>query len=449
MPSKKIIVIGGNAAGPAAAAKAKRVNPDADVVLYEASKFISTGTCELPYVLSGHIKDYKRIIFFDSDSFYEKKGVKVFTEHFVESINRKNKTIRIRDISTSKIKEDRYNSLILTTGTKPIQIKNIPQNAENVFGLKSVNDLLSIKEYLSQNLHKNVLIIGAGYIGIEVAESFYKLGCNVTILEKAMLPMPSAEIEIRHLLLSELEKKGIRFIGNADAKFIMSEEKVSSININGRIMDFDLILSAAGFIPNNMLSVSAGLKVGEFGGLLVDTKQRTNDANIYAAGDNTELLNFITNKPDYIPVATFAQKQGHIAGANAAGGNEYIQPFIKNIAVKIFDNAYTSIGITENEAKLKEIICDSVSTVAPNLVKVVPESRKVFGKIVFEKKTKKILGASFLGGNEVVGFGDLIASLILQKAKAEILADISYNYTPPLSPFINILSILGRKIKEV
>ncbi len=449
MSLKKIIVVGGNAAGPAAAAKAKRTDPNAEVVLYEASKFISTGTCELPYVLSGHINDYKKIIFFDSESFFAQKGVKVFTNHFVESIDRFNKSIIVKNLSTGRTQRDNYNSLILATGSTYSNQKWMPGNVENVFNLKTVSDLIGIQNFISKNSYQNVLIIGAGYIGLEAAESFYNLGCKVTIIEKEAFPMPSAETEIQHLLLSELKKEKIRFFGSKDYNFIVEDNKVKSVKIDGRYIDFDLVLNSVGVTPNNSLAISAGLKIGKFGGLLVDKKQRTSDTNIYAAGDNCEVKNFITGKNTYIPVATFAQKQGHVAGGNAAGANLYIQPLIKNIAVKLFKNSYTVVGLTEKEAKEAGILCNSVSSVVHNLVKVLPESRKVFGKIIFEKETKKILGASFIGGFETVGFANLISSLILQKSNAAILADISYNYTPPLSPFINVLSILGRRIKEV
>ncbi len=209
-----------------------------------------------------------------------------------------------------------------------------------------------------------------------------------------------------------------------------------------------MVISAIGFEPNNFLALSSGIKIGEFGGIKVDSKLKTSDASIFAAGDNIEVINKVTNKPMYLPLATLAHEYGHIAGANAAGAHFSVSPIVRNIAVKIFENVYSSVGLTSSGAYQQKINFEEVTAVVPNLVKVIPSSRKVFGKIIYEKFTSKLLGASFFGGSEVIGYADLISSQIIQNAKASILSEINYNYTPPNSPFINLLSVLGRKIKR-
>ena len=203
---KNIIVVGGNAAGPSAAAKAKRVNPSANVLLFEAGDFISTGTCELPYVLSGEIDNYKNIIFYDPSSFEKEKGVKVYTRHLVESINRKHKTISVKNLNDNSKIEILYDRLTLTTGSIVNKINNLDDSLKNVFYLKSVKDYLEIKDFISSNPFKNVLIIGAGYIGLESAEAFKNLHCNLTIFEKTKLPLPGASEEISNLILEEIKK---------------------------------------------------------------------------------------------------------------------------------------------------------------------------------------------------------------------------------------------------
>ncbi|MFH1198332.1 MAG: FAD-dependent oxidoreductase [bacterium] len=447
--AKNIIIVGGNAAGPAAAAKAKRILPDSNVLLFESGEFISTGTCELPYVLSGQIKDYHDIVFFTPSSFEQKKGVKVFAEHRVESIDKRNKKVYAKNLRNNSVLEYDYDKLILATGSKAVKLPSLPEHLENVFYLKSVADLLQIKNFIQNKHVKKVLVIGSGFIGLETAESFHSLGYEVTIIDKENLPMPPAEPEIQNLILEILKKKKINFYGGlANPKFIFTENTVSSIVLDGYKFEFDIILVAAGVKPNNSLAVSARLETGKSGGIKVDAKLKTSDPNIFAAGDCIEVVNRITNRNDYIPVATIAHATGHIAGANAAGSNLYTQPVVKNIAVKIFENSLSIVGLTLSEATIHGFKTNSVSAVAPNIITVMPGSEKVFGKIIFDKNSGLILGASFLGGREVTGYADLISSMIFNKSKAENLAAVDYNYTPPLSPFVNILSILGRKINE-
>ena len=447
---RKIIVIGGNAAGPAAAAKAKRLLPDADVMMIEAGEFISTGTCELPYVLSGEIKNYEDVVFYSSSSFESEKGVKVLTGHYAEKINRSERILIVKDLKTGQKLEMNYDKLILCTGSKAKTLAALPNCLVNSFTLKSVSDLLAIKNYIERYNAKNVLIVGAGYIGLETADALHSLGCDVTILEKESLPLSGAENETRNLVLDLLTQKKVNFIGGAtDVRFSHDENKFLSMKYEGRSTEYDLVITSIGFEPNNTLAVSAKLGIGSFGGIKVDQKLRTSDTNIFAAGDCTEVMNRITGKPDYFPLATYAHQSGHIAGENAAGGNVVINPVVKNIAVKLFGKSLVSVGLSSVEAKKYRFSFASVNAVAPNLVKVMPNSENVFSKLIFDNNTKLILGANFFGSSEVVGFGDLISTFINNKIRVTELANVNYNYTPPLSPFVNILSILGRKIESV
>ncbi len=445
---KKIIVVGGNAAGPAAAAKAKRTNPEAEVLLFEAGDFISTGTCELPYVLAGEIESYRNIVFFDDHSFKEKKGVDVFLNHLVTSINPKEKFIEVLNNKTGEKKLFDYDSLILTTGSKAKRLPFLSPDLKNLFTLKSVMDFVKIKSYIDSNKIENVLIIGAGYIGLEAAEAFRRLGKNVTVLDIAENPLPNAEVEIQNLIKQTLLKNNVRFIGQAyEARYIQGEDKLKGVNIEGELIESDIALMALGVSPNNVLAKEAQLELGRFGGIKIDRKARTSDRFIFAAGDNTEIPNRITGKYDYMPLATYAHVYGHIAGANAAGDNLFVEPVVRNAAVKIFDNVYSTVGLTEAEAKHYTFNYSVVSAVMNNIIKVMPGSKKIFGKLIFEKESNKILGASFYGADQAAGMADLISALIYQNARADSLANINFNYTPPKAPFINLLSTLGRKAK--
>lgn len=447
MEANKIIIIGGNAAGPAAAAKAKRFNPNAEVLMIESGEYISTGTCEIPYVLSGEIDSYKNIVFYSPEKLKEEKGVNVLTNHFVESIDKKLKEIIVVDKIKGKKLSIPYDKLILCTGSTSIKL-DIFLPYKNVFNLKKISDLLAVKNFISEKKVKNILVVGSGYIGLETVEALNLLGLNVTLFDIAELPFPKSEIEIQRLILECLKNKRVDFYGNAKNIQVISEyEKIKSIKIDGRIIEFDLVITAVGVLPNVQLAKESGLDIGTTGAIKVNNKLRTCNNHIYAAGDNIEIINAITKRPGYFPLATVAHKAGHIAGENAAGGNVFLQPIIKNIAVKIFDYYYSQVGLTVNESEMNNLNYETVSAVMPNLIRVMPESKKVFGKIIYDKNTKLILGASFFGGKEVSGYADLISSFIYNKIKANLLSNIDYNYTPPLSPMINLLSVLGRKVR--
>ncbi len=271
---------------------------------------------------------------------------------------------------------------------------------------------------------------------------------GITILEKETLPLPSSEFEIQKKIIELLEKNNIRFLGGINEyKTIIEDDLIRKINVEGRLIESDLIILATGFYPNNSLAKNSRIKIGEFGGIQIDRLLMTSANNVFAAGDCIEILNAVTNKPFYFPIATAARDFGHIAGANAAGEFIRVEPVVKNIAFKIFDKFNIEVGISSKEAEQLKFNFKEVSSTVPNLVQVMPESSEVFGEIIYEANTKKILGASFLGGQEVSGYGDLISAFIKTDQPIQMLGKINYNYTPPLSPFTNLLSVLGRKIK--
>ena len=444
----KIIIVGGNAAGPAAAAKAKRVNPDAEIILFEAGNFISTGTCEIPYVLSKEIKNTEDIIFFTPEEFYRQKGVKVFVNHLVEEINTKEKFVKVQNIRTGAFTNYYYDKLILTTGSSSKK-DILAKDSVNSFTLKNISDLVQIKEFIGSFNVKNVSIIGAGFIGLETAEALVNIGCTVSLIEKSSMPFPSAEPEIQVLIKELLVKNSITFYSSAEIKPIINQNKITAININGRIVETELVINAIGILPNVYLAVKANLKIGTTGALKVDTRLRTSDFNIYAAGDLIEVMDFITGRPVFLPFASYAYEYGHIAGENAAGGNVSASPVINNAGMRLFDKYYVSVGLTLYEAIKNNILADSVTGIQSDYASVMPDAGKVFGKIVFEKISNRLLGASFFGGREVEGFVNVVSALIRLRQSARILAEINYVYTPPLSPLKNLLSSLGKKIKSI
>ena len=445
----KIIVIGGNAAGPAAAAKAKRYNPNADVMLFEVSEFISTGTCEMPYVLSGEIDNYRKIVPFSPSSFQGEKGVKVFVKHFVQEIDTKKKVIVVKNLIEDKITEHDYDRLILATGSKAKTLPGFDTQLKNVFTLKNINDLIRLGEYIKENQVKTSIIIGSGYIGLETVEALVKRNILIKVIERESKPLPGADKEFSDEVLKILNQNKVEFIGDIkEVEPVITGDKLIAVRIGDKFIETDLVLLSVGFEPDTFLAQSAKLELGKSGAIKIDQYLRTSDRFIYAAGDNVEVINAVSSKPDYIPLATHAYSLGHIAGENAAGGNTKYEPLVKNISVKIFDKFYASVGLSLDEAKRNGFEIEETIAKARNLVNVMPGSDYVCGKVLADKNSKRIIGASFLGGKEVSGYADLLSALIKLKVHASTLSKINYNYTPPLSPFVNLLNIIGKKFSD-
>jgi CoA-dependent NAD(P)H sulfur oxidoreductase len=444
----KIIIVGGNASGPAAAAKAKRFNPNAEVLLFEASEFISTGTCEMPYVLSGEIDNYQKILFFSPSSFEEEKGVKVYVKHYAQEIDTKKKVILIKDLIEDKIIEQDFDKIILATGSKAKTLPGFDAQLKNVFTLKNVNDLISLDNYIKKEEPKRAVILGSGYIGLEAAEALIKRNIPVKIIERENKPFPTTDKEFSDEISKILIENKIEFIGDVkDIEPMIIEDKVIGLKLGEKFIETDLVLISVGFEPDNFLAQLAKLELGKSEAIKVDKYLRTSNSSVYAAGDNVEIINAVTGKPDCIPLATHAYEMGHIAGENAAGGNVQYEPIVNNISVKIFNKYFASIGLSSGEAVEKGFEFEESFAIAKNLVSVMPGSENVIGKVLMDKGSKRIIGASFLGGKEVSGYADLVSALIKLRIPASFLAKINYNYTPPLSPFINLLNIIGKKFK--
>jgi pyruvate/2-oxoglutarate dehydrogenase complex dihydrolipoamide dehydrogenase (E3) component len=306
-----------------------------------------------------------------------------------------------------------------------------------------------LNEFISKEKVLTAIVIGSGYIGLEAVESLNKRNITVQLIEKESKPLPGADEEFGDEILKILGRNNIEFIGNVnEVEPVISGDRLLGVKLGDKFIETDLVLFSIGFEPDTYLARSAKLEIGKSGAIKVDRYLKTSDRFIYAAGDNVEVINAVTGKPDYIPLATHAYELGHFAGENAAGGNVKYDPFVKNITVKIFDKFFASVGLSYSDAVKNGFEGEAAFVKARNLVGVMPGSDYVFGKVLADKNSRRIIGGSFLGGKEVSGYADLLSALIKLKASVSTLSRINYNYTPPLSPFINLLSIIGKKFSE-
>jgi NADPH-dependent 2,4-dienoyl-CoA reductase/sulfur reductase-like enzyme len=334
--ARKILVIGGVAAGASAAAKARRDDEKAEITIYEKGPYISFANCGLPYYIGRDIKERDELFLMTPEFFYKRYRVNVKVNHEVMEINKEERSIVVKDITNGEIFTDSYDKLVIATGGTPIKPPIPGINLENIFTLFTVNDVDAIEKALNQGNIEKVAIVGGGYIGLEATEAFLKRGKKVTVIEKMNQLLPYLDEEMAVPLAAHLENLGARVIlGNGVQEF-KGEGKVQEVVLeNGDKVEAHLVIVAIGARPQLELVKKAGLKIGSAGGVVVDATLRTSDPDIYAGGDIIETVHLVTGKKVRIPLAGPANKQGRIIGANVVGGHKYFKGVLGTSVVKV------------------------------------------------------------------------------------------------------------------
>lgn len=447
--SPKIIVIGGVAAGPAAAAKAKRINPRAEVVLFEQGEHISYGSCVMPYFIGNVIPDVDKLIHFTPTTFEKEKGCVVRIYHRAEAVLPHRRRVVIRDLQTDQISEYTYDALILATGARA----HVPDPAwlgyDNVFAVRTLSDSIHIKSYLTSQRPTTAVIIGGGYIGMEMAEALRKQAMQVTVLHKSEWPMDSLEMSGRRVIADELKRQGVRFEGHITSPQLVTDGQTVRAVVSGSArFDADVIILATGFEPNTNLARDAKIRCGVSGGIIVDHHLKTSADRIWAAGACTEFKNALTNKPIYLPLANIANKMGWIAGENAAGGFAEFPPVVRNTAVKIFDLEVASVGLDVNTASMHGITVMEETIMAHSRVRAYPGSKPVMITLLADKHTKRLIGANLIAEEGAALRANVLALAIQQKMTLRQIADMQMMYTPPFAPVWDPILVAANKMMK-
>ncbi|HTY58193.1 MAG TPA: FAD-dependent oxidoreductase, partial [Bacteroidota bacterium] len=332
---RRILVVGGLAAGPSAASKAARTDPSAEVVLFEQGESVSYGVCEIPYHISGEVKA-EDLSPFSPDKLRTTRRIDARTLHRVEEIQANRRILLVRNLKDGTTAREKFDRLIIATGSRPKRLGFEGEDARNVFRVKALDEAFALRKFIAQEHPATAVIVGGGYIGMEMADALRTLGIDVTVLHNASLPMKGLERETREQIRAELEKNGVRFVGMAGtAGFVRGrEQKVTHVLTGDGTFEAGLVVVAIGVEPNTELARAAGIRTGVSGGIKTDQRQQTSVDNIYAAGDCCEVRNLVSGRQAYIPLATIASKAGWTAGENAAGGNAVFRGAIRAIAVR-------------------------------------------------------------------------------------------------------------------
>ncbi len=448
--SREILVVGGLAAGPSAAAKAVRTNPRAHVTMFEASDTISYGICEAPYAIAGWIEEEPRLVAYSPERLREEKGVDVKTQHRVEKIIPSRQVITVRDMNRREVVEVRYDKLILATGATPRRLNVDGEDGRNVFHLNSRENTVNILNYIKTESPKRAVIIGGGYIGMEMAEALRARGMDVTIVHRHRLPMGGLEQTTREHIVGELEKNNIHFVTNAKIEQLVKgkNNNIEHVITNRGSFDSDLVILSLGVEPNVVLAKSAKLRLGPFGGIVTDERQQTSVDNIYAAGDCCEVKNIVSGKSMYLPLATVASRAAWVAGENAAGGKATFKGAIRAIAVKVFGIEIAQVGLSSEEAKDAGFRVATESITAYSKVAVMPGSKKTTLMLIVDLRSKRLLGANVFGPEGAVLRANTLGVAIQHKLTIDDIARFDMIYAPPFAPLWDPILVAANQAKK-
>lgn len=423
----KTIIIGGVAGGASAAARLRRLDEAAEIIILERGEFISFANCGLPYFIGGEITDRKMLTLQTPSSFKARFNidVRVFSEAI--KISPDAKTVTVKNLNTGTTYEEGYDNLILSPGAEPIKPNIVGIDGDNVFTLRNIPDTLKIKSYIETTEPKSAVVVGGGYIGVEMAENLAKAGLEVSIVELADHLIAPLDFDMAADVHRYIKEKGIRLYLNNGVKAIDGGKIIFR---NGEI-SADMVIMSVGVRPETSLAKDCGIALNSRGSIVVDSRMRTNIPNIFAVGDAVEVNNYVTKAAAFIPLAGPANKQGRIAADNIAGFDSEYKGTQGSAVLKLFDMTVATTGLNEKSAEAAGIDFDKIYTYSASHASYYPGGNMMSVKILWDKKTLKIIGAQIVGFDGVDKRMDVIASAIRFGAKVTDLAELELCYAPP------------------
>lgn len=423
----KTIIIGGVASGASAAARLRRLDENAEIIILERGEFISFANCGLPYFIGGEITDRNMLTLQTPASFKARFNidVRVFSEAI--KISPHKKTVTVKDAQSGVVYEESYDNLILSPGAEPIKPNMVGIDSDNIFTLRNIPDTLKIKNYIETIHPKTAVVVGGGYIGVEMAENLVEAGLDVSIVELADHLIAPLDFDMAADVHRYVKENGIKLYLNNGVKSIDGNKVILQ---NGEI-SADMVIMSVGVRPETLLAKDCGIVLNSRGSIVVDNKMRTNIPNIYAAGDAVEVKDFVSQQPSFIPLAGPANKQGRIAADNIAGFDSEYKGTQGSAVLKIFDMTVATTGLNEKSAKAAGIDFDKTYTYSASHASYYPGGNMMSVKILWDKNTLKIIGAQIVGFDGVDKRMDVIASAIRFGGKVTDLAELELCYAPP------------------
>ena len=446
----KIVIIGGVAGGATAAARIRRRNEHAEIIVFEKSGYISYANCGLPYYIGDVITDPEELTLQTPESFFRRFRIHMKIHHEVVSIHPDRKTVSVKNLETGEAFEESYDKLILSPGAKPAQPRLPGVGMDQLFTLRTVEDTFRIKEYITKNHPKSVVLAGGGFIGLELAENLRELGMEVTIVQRPRQLMTPFDPDMASMIHSEMRKHGIKLVlGYTVEGFMKKDHGVEVLLKDNPSLRADMVILAIGVTPDTALAKEAGLELGIKGSIVVNDRMETSVPDIYAAGDAVQVKHYVTGEDTLISLAGPANKQGRIIADNICGDDSRYPGSQGSSVIKVFDMTAATTGINETNARRAGLQVDTVILSPMSHAGYYPGGKVMTMKVVFEKATCRLLGAQIIGYEGVDKRIDVLATAIHAGMKATQLKDLDLAYAPPYSSARDPVNMAGFMIDNI
>ena len=440
----KVIIVGGVAGGATAAARLRRLDEQAEIVVFERSGYISYANCGLPYYIGGVIEDPKALTLQTPESFFSRFRVDMRVRHEVTAIHPERKTVSVKNLVTGEAFEESYDKLLLSPGAKPTQPRLPGVGLEKVFTLRTVEDTFRIKDYINTHHPRSAILAGGGFIGLELAENLRELGMEVTIVQRPRQLMNPFDPDMAAFIHSEVRRHGITLaLGSTVEAFRERDGSVDVLLKDEDPLHADMVVLAIGVTPDTSLAREAGLELGLKGSIVVNDRMETSIPDIYAVGDAVQVKHYVTGQDAVISLAGPANRQGRIAADNICGGNSQYPGSQGSSVIKVFDLTAAATGVNETNAKKAGLDADAVILSPMSHAGYYPGGKVMTMKVVFEKETYRLLGAQIVGYEGVDKRIDVLATAIHAGLTAIQLKDLDLAYAPPYSSAKDPVNMAG------
>ena len=446
----KVVIVGGVAGGATAAARIRRLDEKAEIVVFERSGYISYTNCGLPYYIGGVIEDPQELTLQTPESFFSRFRVQMKVHHEVTAIHPNRKTVSVKNLETGEEFEEIYDKLILSPGARPAQPRLPGVGMEKVFTLRTVEDTFRIKAYIQKSKPRSAVLAGGGFISLELAENLRHLGMEVTIVQRPKQLMNPFDADMAAMIHTEMRKKGVKLaLGYTVEGFAERDGGVDVLLQDNPPLHADMVVLAIGVTPDTALAREAGLELGIKGSIVVNDRMETSIPDIYAAGDAVQVKHFVTGEDTLIALAGPANKQGRIIADNICGGDSRYTGSQGSSVIKLFDMTAATTGINETNALKAGLPVDTVVLSPMSQAGYYPGGKVMTMKVVFEKETYRLLGAQIVGYAGVDKRIDVLATAIRVGMKATELKDLDLAYAPPYSSAKDPVNMAGFMIDNI
>ena len=441
----KVVIVGGVAGGATAAARIRRLDEQAEIIVFERSGFISYANCGLPYFIGDVITDPEELTLQTPESFFERFRVQMKVRHEVEAILPEKKSVRVKDLETGEVFEESYDKLLLSPGARPTQPRLQGTDLDRVFTLRTVEDTIRIKEFIGKEKPRSAVLAGGGFISLELAENLRHLGLDVTIVQRPMQLMNPFDPDMAAFIHSAMREGGVRLaLGQTVEGFQGAAGGGVEVLLKGAApLHADMVVLAIGVTPDTALAKDAGLELGLKGAILVNDRMETSVPDIYAVGDAVQVRHLVTGADSVISLAGPANKQGRIAADNICGRDSRYEGSLGSSVIKLFDLTAASTGVNETNAKKAGLDVDKIFLSPMNHAGYYPGGEIMTMKIVFEKETWRLLGAQIVGGDGVDKRIDVLATAIQNRMDVRDLQNLHLAYAPPYGSAKDAVNMAG------